>query len=365
MKTLTTHCDSVVRNSIAHGRINYKQYEVIYHDHKGKNRKHSDRSVVEMVDGLVDTCNGCALALKLFYRQHLGVFRVPRQVMLEELQADTETPWWHIEGCLVSEMTGKPQLVIYARPSSRDQFKIHYMTVYTGILAEHFAPGFDRYMISLRSPIAWPGWAALDGKKLREIRERPGDRSMEEYKDVLENGFVFYVPNLKQPRLVSKIETLLTSFRLHMPLALEQMRESLEHILIRPRRAEIHRNGWGAVVNGAVFVDLSGEPNPRESVRRSRRRIIRMARRFACKNSSRCNVARFLPIGYARIAVYESDKRHRSMWGLPSDLVCTVQIQFIARIKSPDIAGATIEHVGIYRIAWNKAWLDAHPESGK
>lgn len=233
------------------------------------------------------------------------------------------------------------------------------MTVYSGILAEHFAPGFDRYMISLRSPIAWPGWAALDGRKLREIRERPGPRAMEEYKDVLENGFVFYVPNLKQPRFVSKIETLLTSFRLHMPLAFEQMRKSLDQILIKPRRAEIHRNGWGAVVNGAVVVDLSGESDPREAVRKARRRIIRSARRLACKTSGRRNIAKLLPTGYARIAVYQSDQRHRALWGLPADLVCTVQIQFIARIRAPDISGSTIERVGIHRIAWNKAWLDA------
>ena len=362
LKTLTTHCDSVVRNSIAHGRISYKQREVLYHDRDDKSRKRSDRSVVEMVDGLVDTCNGCALALKLFYRQHLGAFRVPQQVMLEELQADTETPWWHIEGCLVSEMTGKRRLVIYARPASRDYGKVQYMTVYTGILAEYFAPEFEQYEVSLRSPIAWPGGAVFDGKKLKEIRERPGPRSMEEYKGVLENNLVFYRPNVPQLKLVSKIETLLTSFRLHMPLAFEQIRESLERIPIKPRRAEIHRNGWGAVVNGAVVVDLSRESDPRDAVRKARRRIIRAARRLAYKRSTRCNVARFLPTGYARIAVYQSDQRHRALWGLPADLVCTVQIQFIARIRAPDISGSTIERVGIHRIAWNKAWLDAQPQ---
>ncbi len=140
---------------------------------------------------------------------------------------------------------------------------------------------------------------------------------MEEYKGVLEDGLVFYVPTLKQPRLVSKIETLLMSLRLHMPLAFEQIRESLEQIPIKPRRAEIHRNGWRAVVNGAVVVDLSGESDPRDAVRKARRRIIRSARRLACKRSMWCNVSRFLPTGYTRIAVYESDQRHRALWGFP------------------------------------------------
>jgi hypothetical protein len=61
--SLVNHCDSIIRNSIAHGCISYKQNEVIYYDHKGRSRQHSDTAVVEMVDGLVDTCHGCALAL--------------------------------------------------------------------------------------------------------------------------------------------------------------------------------------------------------------------------------------------------------------------------------------------------------------
>jgi len=356
--SLVAHCDSIVRNSIAHGRIMYRQKEVVYFDKNGKNRTLSDTAVVKMVDGLVDTCHGCALALKLFYRQHLGgKIQVPRQVMLEELQADTETPWWHIEGCLVSELAGKSQLVVYARPMSRDYSKILYMCIYSGILAEHFAPGFDRYMVSLRSPIAWPGWAALDGKKLRDIRKRGGPRSMEEYKDVLENGLVFYKPNVALPKFLCKLETLLISLRLHMPLAFDEIRKNLDQISITARRAEIHRNGWRAVVNGAVVVSIEDEDDPQQAVKKARRRVIKSARRLACKNAKWFNVAKHLPIGYARIAVFQADRRHRQLYGLGPDLICTVQKQFISRIKAPDIAGSTIQTVWPYRIAWNKAWL--------
>jgi|GEM_PF-1109278 len=360
--SLVAHCDSIVRNSIAHGRITYREKEVVYFDRNGKSRTLWDTAVVEMVDGLVDTCHGCALALKLFYRRHLGgKVQVPRQVMLEELQADTETPWWHIEGCLVSELAGKPQLVVYARPMSRDYFKVQYMCIYSGILAEHFAPGFDRYMVSLRSPIAWPGWAALDGKKLRDIRKRGGPRSMEEYKGVLENDLVFYKPNVALPKFLCKLETLLMRFRPHMPLAFDEIRKNLDQIPITARQAEIHRNSWGAVVNGSVVVSIVDEDDPQQAVKKARRRIIKAARRLACKNARWSNVAKHLPIGYARIAVFQTDRRHRQLYGLDPDLICTVQIQFISRIKAPDIAGSTIETVWPYRIAWNKAWLDSLP----
>ncbi len=360
--SLLAHCDTIVRNSIAHGRITYMQKQVVYFDKNGKHRELNDTAVVDMVDGLVDTCNGCALALKLFYRQHLGgKIDIPRQVMLEELQADTETPWWHIEGCLVSELAGKPQLIIYSRPMSRDYFKVQYMCIYSAILAEYFAPGFDRYMVSLRSPIAWPGWAALDGLKLSEIRMRGGPKSMEEYKGVLENDLVFYKPNISLPKLLCKIETYAMSFRLHVPLAINERRKNLGLISLKARRAEIHRNAWGAVVNGSVVVDIEHQKDPQGAVRKARRRIIKSARALARRNAKWTNLAKYLPLGYARIAVFQSDRRHRKLYGLSSDLICTVQIRHISRIKAPDIAGSTIEIVWPYRIAWNKAWLERQP----
>ena len=46
-------------------------------------------------------------------------------------------------------------------------------------------------------------------------------------------------------------------------------------------------------------------------------------------------------------------------FGLGEDLVCTVQIHRTRRIKSLDIMGSTIEMIGKWRVAWNKAWLDA------
>jgi hypothetical protein len=360
--SLVAHCDSTLRNSIAHGRITYKQYEVVYFDKNGKSQTFSDTAVVEMVDGLVDTCNGCALALKLFYRQHLGEkLKVPRQVMLEELQADTKTPWWHIEVCLESELSGKPQLVVYARPMSRDYHKIQYMCLYSGILAEHFAPGFDRYMVSLRSPIALPGWAIFDGKKLRDIRKRGGPRSMEEYKGVIENDLVFYKPKVALPRFLCILETLLMSFRLNIHPFFDEIRKIFDQIPITARQAEIHRNGWRSVINGSVVVRIADKDDPQQAVKKARKRIIKVARRLARKNAQWSNIAKYLPTGYARIGVFQTDRRHRQLRGLSPNLICTVQIQSISRITAPDIAAAKIETVGSHRIAWNKAWLDSLP----
>jgi len=50
--------------------------------------------------------------------------------------------------------------------------------------------------------------------------------------------------------------------------------------------------------------------------------------------------------------------RKLESYGLGPDLIGTVQIQKIKRIKAPDIIGSSIEQIGKFRFAWNKAWRE-------
>lgn len=110
--------------------------------------------------------------------------------MFEELLEETRTPWWTVEGCVDSVVADKTQLVVYVRPSTRHVDKVRWSSIQTGILAEYFAPGFDRYFLSLRSSVAWPGWAAFDGQMLGRLREERAS-SLDRYKGVLVDDFIF------------------------------------------------------------------------------------------------------------------------------------------------------------------------------
>ncbi len=264
---------------------------------------------------------------------------------------------------MTSELAGQSQLVIYVRPKSRDYYKIQYLTFLSGALSERFAPGFNRYFFSLRSPIAWHGWASFDGVKLRRIREK-GNAKFEDYKGVLQDNLVFYKPDFRLPRFLGKIDTLWQSFRIHIPFVFEEIRNQLNHALIVVRNATIHRNGWRAVLNGSAIVYLSAESNTQEFVRQSCRKIIRKALKKARSQAKISNTAKFLPLGYARIALFAKDFRIRKLenYGLGAKLIGTIQIKRIKRIKVPDIMGSTIEMKNSYRIVWNKAWLESVAE---
>lgn len=129
---------------------------------------------------------------------------------------------------------------------------------------------------------------------------------------------------------------------------------------IHVREAEIHRNAWGSVLKGSVFLEFPDGKLTQDLVRKFRRGIVRQALSGARHKTSIFKISRFLPLGFARISVFCKDYRRRRLsgFGLGRHIVCTIQVKRIQRIRSPDIIGSTIEQLGGYRIAWNRSWLE-------
>ncbi len=351
----------LIRNGIGHGGITYLQNEIRYCDKKGNEQSFNARSIVRLCDDLLDTCNGLAAALKVFLivSREFG-YKLPFELLLEELQEETQTPWWKIDGCVESELVGRSQLLIYARPATRDSTKVHWSAIQSAIMAEYFAPGYDRYFFSLRSPKALPGWAAFDGKKMRDLREG-GIDDIPPYAGIIEEGGMFYLPKWPLPHFLCKLDTLLHAFRINWPLTLQEVRQKLGIPSIICRRASAHRNAWGAVVTAEVLVECLDSERTMSLIRNQRRRIVKAAVKKARDSVNGINGAAYLPLGCAYISVFRNDHRRRRLsgFGLGEDLVCTVRFQRIRRIKTPDIMGSTVETFGKWRFAWNKAWLEA------
>lgn len=360
--SLCLQYNNIIRNGIAHGGVTYRQQEIVYKDKRGNSHTISMRDLNILVDDLLDICNGIALAKKIFYLQNLGsIIIIPQQIMIEELQAQTESPWWHIEGSLISELAvPQVQLVIYAHAYTRDYNKVFYSTFLSAVLCEQFASGFDRYFFSIQSPFALPGWAAFDGIKLSQIRAR-GPKSEEDYKGVLENNLVFFVPYIKLPSLFNKIETLLFSFRVQWPIALEEIKQQFKRLDILVRNIDMHRNGWRSVVNGSIVIEWDDSKSLQDKIRKSCKSIINKAHGEACRRAKVNNICKFLPLGFARIGIFAKDYRKRKLkgYGLGPSLIGTIEFKKISRIKNLDIIGATIEIIGPFRIAWNKAWIES------
>jgi hypothetical protein len=125
----------------------------------------------------------------------------------------------------------------------------------------------------------------------------------------------------------------------------------------------IHRDGWQCVVRGQAYLDNTHGEITQELIRRCRRRIIRRLVTVGKRTTSRFDLMRLLPLGFAYVSVFRSDQRKRRLinYGLGTELVCTIRRSRIPRIQSPDISGAEVEVQGKHRIAWNRSWLDSTP----
>ena len=358
---LSLEYNNILRNGIAHGGITFRDKENKYSDKRGNEIVIDHRGLLNKIDNLIDTCNAIALAFKLFFSVNLHTkISTPRQFMVEELQSVTKCPWWEIEGCLPSEAMGKSQLNIYAKPKSRDYNKVHYLAILTGVLSESLQPGFERYFVSLRTNHSWPGWAAFYGKKLKDAREKTNP-ALEDYEGALEENLVFFVPNFKLPRIFGKLDSFWQSFRIHIPLAFDEVRNQISKTIIQTRISKVHRNGWRLVLNASLVMEIAKDEDFHESFKKSCKKIVKKAFKHAKRQSNLSLFIRYLPLGYARISVFKKDYRIRKLtnFGLGSDLIGTVEIKKIKKINAPDIFGSTIEKYRKYRIAWNRAFLDS------
>ena len=351
--------DHLMRNGIAHGGVIYSADSVIYEDKKGNRQELDNYRIIRKFDDLLDVCNGLLLAFSIFiFTRKDDRYRLPVNLLIEELRAETKTPYWEVDGCLPSTQINGTQLIIYARINTMDERKVNFSLFQTAIMVEKIAPGYDRYFFSLRSEKHLPGFAAFDGGRLAEHRVK--NSQLDQYGDVLEDNLLFFVPKLHLPRILKKVETLWLSYKIHKPSIASDIRQQLGWINVDVRNTEIHRNAWGVVLNADVVIAREVGIVDQRLIKRSCRRVVKKALKEARGKLSFLNVCRYLPLGFCRISVYQRDYRARRLsgFGLGTDLICTVQVQRIRRIKSPDIAGATVEVAARYRIAWNRSWLE-------
>ncbi|MDN3431423.1 hypothetical protein [Pseudoalteromonas sp. APC 3907] len=350
------YCNTT-RNSIAHGSVKYLHHDIEFRDKK-KTITNTHSEYLKRFDSVLDICNGLALAYKIFFFKNITNVRIPKQVLLEELYAQTEAPWWQIEGCLESEV-GKSdsQLVIFIKPETRDYGKVRLSAISTAVLAERYAPGYKRYFLSMRSPVALPGFAAFDGELLKDKREKKVSK-WEEYSGIIEGDLIFWVPFITPPKLINKISTYSLSIKLF--LATQRLLKTINSgVELHSRNAKIHRNGWRVVLNADVVIESSYIVSTSD-IKNIGKKLIKIALKAARKQLPLYSFLRYLPIGYARVSLFNNDYRcsHLHGFGLRKELIGTVKLQKIKKIKTPDLFGSSIENDGRLTYAWNKSWLE-------
>lgn len=351
---------AIVRNGIGHGGIKYYQDEIEYTDKKGNSETIDARSLFELVDSALDTCNGISAALRVFYLKNteMGI-KIPEQVMFEELQAQTESPVWKINGVLETESLAGRQINIYAETRRTDNYVVLYLAAYSAVLCEQLVSGYKSYCVSLSSPFAYPGTALFNGEKLVNCRKRNA-QSLTHYDDVLKDMKFFFIPRPRMFKLPEKLATLLAAFRIQFEIYKNTLKNAFSRPTILVRESKIHQNGFRSVINSRVVFFSKDRRGLQSKIREFSRKIVKLAYREACQRNFEDKIVNYLPLGFAHVSVYDNNHRIRVLknYGLAPDLVCTIEFKKISRIRTIDIANAKIETHGPFRIAWNRSWLE-------
>ena len=357
-----------IRNGIAHGKIIYTDNDISYYDKKYKKASLPTKRIVEVFDNSLDIVNAFCLAYKVFCISNSDFFKcyripIPQSLLLEELQAKTNAPAWNIYNTLDSEaLNNRKQLMIYVKNDNWDYNKVQMLAFFTAYWAERLTNSYNRIFFAIHSthsktsPV---GWAAFNADKLRELRTTEGTK-LEDYKDVLEDNLLFFIPKFKFPKFIYKIGSLLSAMKTLFPI---HYKKYLDTYFPKPfylRETQLHSKKYFTVIaDPSLIIKPEFQINVQDSIRKNKKRIVKLAIKKSKATIPFFSKTNLLPVKYIRLFIYDTDKRVRQLRnsGLIKELVCTIEVNTSRRIRTIDIMGGTPEQIGKYRIVWNKKWL--------
>lgn len=359
-----TDCyNNVVRNGIAHGDFSYTCQGIVYKGKKGAPYTTSEKEIISLFDRMIDCCNGFALAFKLFLITNQDFvnnnhFPLPKSFLIQELKSQVNAPRWEVVDCLESyTIDNKKQLNIFTKNSLFDIVSANYFAFRTVVFAEYFAPKYDRYFVSLESKHSLPGWAAYSGEILRNGRKI---NSLEGYQNVLENGMLFFVPSIKFPKFIISILNFYTIIKNNWRFIFLPSKQNVIKSDFIIRDTVIHRRNTYLIINDArVYISSDYSDEIEYTIRKKYKDIVKYTIKQSKKEFNKFSFNQLLQVKSLRVFLYESDMRKRNYQsvGLKDNLICTISINKSRKIKEIDIIGGTHEQLGIYRIVWNKTWL--------
>jgi len=343
----------VVRNSIAHGCTKYLNYDIIYTDNNTTIQKHMSY-IVNLVDDLLDICNGFVFALSLFLLVSINdKYRLPYQLLLKELVAETSSESCKIDGFIEMGITKNSQLNIFVECKTKHHSKIMFFIINSSYILSKIYIEFDEYFFKMTINGKILGTARVKSREFREL-------TFENYTGldkIVKNIDLVPFINLRNNKpMLSLLSSIADVLKTNFPIYIEHIFPRRK--VINVRRTSIHRNGLGAVCKVDIVLSKLGESISKQYILDMRRMIIRLAIR-RCRRKTNNIILKMLPITFIEIHLFQKDYRLRKLnsFGLGEDLIGTIRIQRNSYMQVPFIWHSTIERYGQIIFAWNRAWL--------
>lgn len=284
--------------------------------------------------------------------------------LIDELKAQTEKKWLIVNNCIAMTVhSNKSQLLIYTYVRTSDKLKVNYFMIQIANIAESLMPGYDRYFITFKSNCAYPGWYSFDGAKLAQARMSAADDYVPFVNAIDENG-VFFHPKIKLPKIFYKIDSFIESFLINFRIERCKFKNEYKKANILIPNYEIHRNGISSVVNADMVLTVNDNVDITAYIRNNHRKLVKYACKHGKCTSKQYDLAKMMPLGFARISVYSKLMRKRTFknYGLGKELICVIQYRKLSRIHCPAIYESSVEVYGLFRMEWNYKYLNSRKE---
>lgn len=364
-----TSFDRTVRNAIAHGRITYRQHEVIYRDRKAS-QSMSPNEMARIFDDLLDLCNALAAAYRCFFLLEQGFvtqhsLAPPLQMVLEEVCAQTASPSWAMGGALELDLPGSgTQLNLIVSSRFFDDVKTHYYCLITAATAERLLPGFSRYFLLVHRRAHPAGWAAFDGDQLRTLRLAGNTDLASIATAVADPGIVIFPPLLSRwlhaPRILRPLGSLAEAIRANWVVA-RRRRGQIDKARVIPRIVKVQRKQAYAFIEAYIVLQSESRSEAVNFIQSNARMLIWVAS-LSARARIRCrSLGVMLPLGYCTVNVFLSDFRKRRLegYGLGNQLLCRVTLKRFGRVRIVPLLTSISQEIQGCRVDWNSNAVDS------
>jgi hypothetical protein len=353
-----------LRNGIAHGKMMYRNNELLFIDKKGNEYSSFPIDLLRLFDKILDCCNAFALAFKAFTFSNPLYFEtfkipIPRYLLIEELKIKLKSPGWEVLYTYESQSINIPdQLNILVQNNFWSVIKVKLSCFQTAYLAETLTKTYGRIFISLKSKYSVDGWAAFDAKMIRELKSKDNVR-LEEHVKTLQDNLVFFIPKFTFPKFVYTIKTYIDSVGINYKILKKKFRLFVKPKKFSVREIKFHaKRKYVVIEDASVILSSDLQTNPLTAIRQNKKLIIKSVIRQARKKAPLFSWEYLLPVRYIRVFIYDEDLRERSLRnsGLIPQIIATIQVNKSRRIQVPDIFRGNPEQIGKYRIVWFNGW---------
>ena len=332
-----------LRNSIAHGGIQFNGTTIVFKDRK-KQLSYSTSRFLKLFDELIDYVNGITYAYRKFYLLNLYFFEeknvaIPNSINNKELKIKSSHFGWNLLYSYDSTIQSGKQFNLFVSSTLNSRDFMNLSAYQTAFYLEKLMPDvYDTLFIQIRTKFKMPCWQSFNMHKLRSFINNG-------VRDIVTDGPYFF-----DQKIFAKKRDYITIY-------LNFFKRKKQKQLLKNRYIKFHSNKtYNVIEKHSIVLNNETINNQKEFIKSNIRKLLMSSIKYKNKKSSFLSKEFLLPTKYIRVFIYEKDMRERTFYDSSTNenLLAIIQFNSSKKIKNilPTFGEKEITKFGV--ICWSK-----------